>query len=206
VKKLVLELVVQISCFRGDDWRADAGKTGERGMAYGILVLGGARSGKSRHAEALALAHAGRRVYVATATPDDAEMRARIAEHRRRREGQAWEVVEEPVALARALKQHAAEDAFVLVDCLTLWLSNLMMREMNVGAAVAELAELLPALPGTVCMVSNEVGLGIVPEHPLGRLFRDEAGWAHQMLAEVMDEVRFMIAGLPLMLKAPGRG
>ena len=174
-------------------------------MAHTILVLGGARSGKSRHAEKLALAHEGPRVYVATATPDDAEMRARIEERRRRREGQRWRVVEEPVSLARALAENAAPDAFVLVDCLTLWLSNLMLREMNVGAAVAELAELLPALPGTVCMVSNEVGLGIVPEHPLGRLFRDEAGWAHQMLAEVADEVRFMIAGLPLMLKEPRR-
>ncbi len=170
-------------------------------MAYTILLLGGARSGKSRHAEDLALAHDGRRVYLATATAADAEMRERIARHKARRKGHGWLVVEEPIALLDALRRHAAEDTFVVVDCLTLWLTNLMLREENAGAAVAELAESLPALPGSVCLVSNEVGLGIVPETPLGRVFRDEAGLAHQMLARVADEVRFIIAGLPLWLK-----
>ena len=170
-------------------------------MAHTTLVLGGARSGKSRHAEELGLMHDGPRVYLATATADDMEMRARIAAHRARREGADWRTVEEPLKLCQALKRHCADDAFVLVDCLTLWLSNLMMAQQNVGEAIEELADLLPALPGTVCIVSNEVGLGIVPEHPLGRAFRDEAGLAHQMLAQVADEVLFMIAGLPMRLK-----
>ena len=174
-------------------------------MAHTILVLGGARSGKSRHAEELALAHPGPRVYLATATADDEEMRERIEQHRARREGQGWTVVEEPHALLGALRQHAAKDTFILVDCLTLWLTNLMLWQENVGAAVAELAESLPELDGTICLVSNEVGLGIVPDTPLGRVFRDEAGLAHQMLARVADEVRFIVAGLPMWLKgAPG--
>ncbi len=177
-------------------------------MAYTILVLGGARSGKSRHAEELALAHSGPRIYLATATPDDTEMRDRIARHKARRAGRDWTVVEEPLALLGALRAHAAESAFVLVDCLTLWLTNLMLREENVAAAVADLAESLPALPGRICLVSNEVGMGIVPDTPLGRMFRDEAGLAHQMLARVADEVRFVVAGLPMWLKGgrPGPG
>ena len=174
-------------------------------MAHVILVLGGARSGKSRHAESLALAHAGRRVYVATARAADEEMRQRIAEHRRRREGDDWLLMEEPLDLARALRRHAAEDSFVLVDCLTLWLTNLMLEQRDVGAQVEELAELLPALPGTVCMVSNEVGMGIVPDNALARCFRDEAGFAHQLLAQVADEVVFMLAGLPMHLKGGAR-
>ncbi len=173
-------------------------------MAHGILILGGARSGKSSYAEERALAHAGERVYVATATAGDAEMRARIAEHRRRRQGGGWRLVEEPCALMSALHRHAAEDTFILVDCLTLWLSNLMLGGHDVAAAVAELADALPALPGTVCMVSNEVGLGIVPDNALARAFRDEAGFANQLLARVADEVVFMVAGLPMWLKGKG--
>ncbi len=170
-------------------------------MAHTILVLGGARSGKSRHAEELGLRHEGPRVYLATATADDLEMRARIAAHRMRREGGGWHTVEEPLRLCAALQEHCARETFVLVDCLTLWLSNLMAAQRNVGEAIEALAELLPVLPGRVCLVSNEVGLGIVPDHPLGRAFRDEAGLAHQMLARVADEVVVVIAGLPLRLK-----
>jgi adenosylcobinamide kinase/adenosylcobinamide-phosphate guanylyltransferase len=170
-------------------------------MAHTILILGGARSGKSRQAEELALRHEGPRVYIATATADDVEMRARIAAHRARREAGEWTTVEEPLKLCAALREHSGENHFVLVDCLTLWLSNLMLAQQNIGEAIEDLAELLPALEGTICVVSNEVGLGIVPDNPLARAFRDEAGLAHQMLAQVADEVLFMVAGLPMRLK-----
>ncbi len=175
-------------------------------MARVILVLGGARSGKSRYAEQRALAHDGPRTYIATATAADEEMHARIAEHRRRREGGGWSLVEEPLKLCAALRQAAVEEGFVLVDCLTLWISNMMLHGTDVAHAVEELADLLPALPGTVCLVSNEVGLGIVPDNALARAFRDEAGFAHQMLAQVADEVVFMIAGLPMVVKGQEPG
>ena len=171
-------------------------------MAHGILILGGARSGKSRHAEQLALAHDGPRVYIATATAQDEEMHARIAEHRRRRKEQGnWRNVEEPLHLTRALRRHAAPETFIVVDCLTLWITNMMLNRHDVAAAVTELAEALPALPGAICLVSNEVGLGIVPDNALARAFRDEAGFAHQLLAQVADEVIFMVAGLPMKVK-----
>ncbi len=169
-------------------------------MARGILIIGGARSGKSLHAEDLALAHRGRRIYIATAEAGDEEMALRIAAHRARR-GAAWSTVEEPLELISALRGVAAEDGFVLVDCLTLWLSNLMHARRDVGAEVEALCDAMKALPGTICIVSNEVGLGIVPDTPLGRYFRDEAGFANQMVAAEADEVLFMVAGLPLRLK-----
>ncbi|HFB98242.1 MAG TPA: bifunctional adenosylcobinamide kinase/adenosylcobinamide-phosphate guanylyltransferase [Bryobacterales bacterium] len=169
-------------------------------MARVILILGGARSGKSRHAESLAEAHAGRRVYVATAEAGDEEMARRIAIHQARR-GEGWRTVEEPLELIATLRAVAAGDAFVLVDCVTLWLSNLMRAGRSIGQEVTDLCEILPALPGHVCLVSNEVGLGIVPDTPLGRCFRDEAGFVNQMLAQTADEALFMVAGLPLRLK-----
>ena len=154
------------------------------------LVLGGARSGKSAYAEALITAAGAQAVYIATATAGDAEMTARIAAHRARR-GAAWRTVEVPEALADALRREAAPARAILVDCLTLWLSNLMLAERDVAAASAELVHLLPALPGRVVLVANEVGLGIVPENALARAFRDAAGRLHQAVA----------AGLPLVLK-----
>ena len=164
------------------------------------LVLGGARSGKSRHAEALIEAAGGRRVYLATATAGDGEMADRIAAHRARR-GDTWETVEAPIDLAGALQQATAADAAVLVDCLTLWLSNLMMAERDVGDETARLIAALPALSGPVVFVSNEVGLGIVPDNALARRFRDEAGRLHQAVAEIADRVVFMVAGLPISVK-----
>jgi len=169
-------------------------------MAHSILIIGGARSGKSRHAEELAAAHRGRRVYVATAEPGDAEMAARIEAHRARR-GEEWRTIEEPLELVPALRMAADEDSFILVDCITLWLSNLMREHRDVGEEVEALCDALEALPGRICMVTNEVGLGIVPDTPLGRFFRDEAGFANQMLARNADEALFIVSGLPLRLK-----
>ncbi len=169
-------------------------------MAHSILVLGGARSGKSRHAEHLGEAHAGPRVYLATAEAGDAEMAQRIAIHKARR-GTAWETVEEPLELVAALRSVCKRQTFVLVDCITLWLSNLMHAGRNIGEEVALLCDALHTLPGTICLVSNEVGLGIVPETPMGRCFRDEAGMANQLLAQTVDEAVFMVAGLPMRLK-----
>jgi adenosylcobinamide kinase/adenosylcobinamide-phosphate guanylyltransferase len=164
------------------------------------LVLGGARSGKSRHAERLVLASGLTPVYVATAQALDAEMAARIAAHRARR-GAAWRTIEEPLELARALERECAEPRAVLVDCLTLWLTNLMVAGRPVRAEMARLVELLPSLPGTLVLVSNEVGLGVVPTDAMARAFIDHAGCLHQRIAEQADGVVFMAAGLPLDLK-----
>jgi len=163
------------------------------------LVLGGARSGKSRFAESLVAGH-GPGIYLATATAGDEEMMARIAEHRRRR-GANWETVEEPLALADALFRHAAPERAVLVDCLTLWLSNLMAAERDVTRETEALVGNLKDLAGPVVLVSNEVGQGIVPPTPLGRAFRDHAGRLNQTVATAADRVVLVVAGLPLMLK-----
>jgi adenosylcobinamide kinase / adenosylcobinamide-phosphate guanylyltransferase len=165
-----------------------------------ILVLGGARSGKSRHAEDLALRHQGEHIYIATAEPRDEEMQRRIADHRRRR-GTEWHTLEEPIELTNALQRTCGERRLVLVDCVTLWLSNLLMLDRDVGQEIDRLCRTLPALKGTVIFVSNEVGLGIVPENPLARRFRDEAGFANQRLAAACDEVVVMVAGLAMKLK-----
>ncbi|QWP78674.1 bifunctional adenosylcobinamide kinase/adenosylcobinamide-phosphate guanylyltransferase [Lysobacter sp. K5869] len=165
------------------------------------LILGGARSGKSALAERLADAHSDV-VYVATAQPLDGEMDARIAHHRARRPAR-WGCVEEPVALAAVLRAHDAPDRCLLVDCLTLWLSNLL-SDPDQAAFERERAALLSALPelrGSVLLVSNEVGLGIVPMGELTRRFVDEAGRLHQALGEVCERVAFVAAGLPLWLK-----
>jgi adenosylcobinamide kinase / adenosylcobinamide-phosphate guanylyltransferase len=164
------------------------------------LVLGGARSGKSRHAEALIEAAAACARYVATAEAGDDEMRARIVLHRARR-GPRWTTIEEPVALAQILRAEARADRPVLVDCLTLWLSNLMVRGRDVALETAGLAAALEALPGPVVLVANEVGLGIVPDNPLAREFRDHAGRLNRDIAALADHVVFLAAGLPLVLK-----
>jgi adenosylcobinamide kinase / adenosylcobinamide-phosphate guanylyltransferase len=164
------------------------------------LVLGGARSGKSRHAERLVLASGLAPVYVATALALDAEMAARIAEHRARR-GDAWRTVEEPLELVAALKRECAPGRAVLVDCLTLWLTNLMVRERPVPVAIERLIASLAALRGPAVLVSNEVGQGIVPANAMARAFVDHAGFLHQRIAEQADAVVFMTAGLPRRLK-----
>lgn len=164
------------------------------------LVLGGARSGKSRFAESLARDSGLARVYLATATAGDEEMRARIAHHRAQR-GDGWRTVEEPLALVDALSREAGEGRVVLVDCLTLWLSNLMHAARDVEAETKALAGWLRDTRHPVLLVSNEVGLGLVPETPLGRDFRDAQGRLNQAIAAVVANVAFVAAGLPLWLK-----
>ena len=166
------------------------------------LVLGGARSGKSRQAERLVLGSGLAPVYVATAEALDAEMAKRIAEHRARR-GAGWRTIEAPLDLVGTLRRECDAGHAVLVDCLTLWLTNLMVAGRPVRAEMARLIELLPSLPGTLVLVSNEVGLGVVPTDAMARAFIDDAGWLHQRIAEQADVVVFMAAGLPLHLKLP---
>lgn len=179
------------------------------------LVLGGARSGKSSHAEQLVESTGGDCLYIATAVGQaerDEEMATRIAEHKARR-GEAWQTIEEPLDLAEVLCREARADRPILVDCLTLWLSNLMAAERDIDAEIAGLVKVLSGkagvgqaesrLAGPVVFVSNEVGHGIVPMHPLARDFRDHAGRLHQAVAAVADSVVFMVAGLPMTVKTP---
>ncbi|MBB5754573.1 bifunctional adenosylcobinamide kinase/adenosylcobinamide-phosphate guanylyltransferase [Prosthecomicrobium pneumaticum] len=164
------------------------------------LVFGGARSGKSRFAERLA-GEGGRPVtYVATAEARDAEMAARVAAHRARR-GAGWRTVEEPLALAEAIGRHAAPGRAVLVDCLTLWLSNLIERGHDVALETARLEATLRDAAGPVVLVSNEVGSGIVPINALARRFADEQGVLNQRIAAAVSTVVLVAAGLPLLLK-----
>ena len=160
------------------------------------LILGGARSGKSRHAETLVAAHPAPWLYVATAAAGDAEMAARIAAHQARR-GEGWRTREVPLDLPAAL----AEPHPALVDCLTLWLANLMAAERDIPAATAALETALRARTAPTVLVSNEVGLGIVPDNALARAFRDEAGRLHQALAVRAERVLFMVAGLAMVVK-----
>jgi adenosylcobinamide kinase/adenosylcobinamide-phosphate guanylyltransferase len=161
------------------------------------LVLGGARSGKSRHAEALIAAHPAPWTYVATAQAFDEEMRDRIGEHRARRDG-GWHTLEAPIDLPEAIR---AAQGPVLVDCLTLWLTNLMLGDHVRATAFVELEAAIHDAPGPVVLVSNEVGLSIVPENALARAFRDEQGRLNQHMARIADCVIFMVAGLPMVVK-----
>jgi len=164
------------------------------------LVLGGARSGKSAVAEE-AVTEAGLpRVYLATSEAGDGEMAERIRLHQERR-GPEWETVEEPLALADILAARADGSCAILVDCLTLWLSNLMAAGLNLEGEREKLAAALAGAAGPVVLVSNEVGQGIVPDNQLARRFRDEAGLLHQRIAAVAGRVVFVTAGLPQTLK-----
>ena len=163
------------------------------------LVLGGARSGKSRHAEGLVAGFAPPWLYVATAEAGDGEMAARIAAHRARR-GVDWRTIEAPRDVAGVIAG-APAGAAVLVDCLTLWLSNLMLADADIAAETDRLIGALADARRPVVMVSNEVGLGIVPDHPLGRKFRDLQGVLNQRMAARADRVVLVVAGLPLALK-----
>ena len=166
------------------------------------LILGGARSGKSRLAEKLATDTQLPVTYIATSQPLDGEMTARVAQHRARRPTE-WALVEEPLALARVLRENAAPGRCLLVDCLTLWLTNLLMLEDPARLAFErdQLLETLASLPGEIIFVSNETGLGVVPLGELTRRYVDEAGWLHQALAERCQRVVLTVAGLPLTLK-----
>jgi adenosylcobinamide kinase/adenosylcobinamide-phosphate guanylyltransferase len=162
------------------------------------LVLGGARSGKSRYAERLIAALPPPWAYIATAEAGDAEMAARINDHRARR-GPQWRNIEAPRDLAAALK--SCQTAPVLVDCLTLWLSNLLLADADIDAEIVQLEDVLTAMRAPVVLVANEVGSGIVPDHPLGRRFRDLQGVLNQRIAARADRVVLVVAGLPLALK-----
>ncbi|WP_312944267.1 bifunctional adenosylcobinamide kinase/adenosylcobinamide-phosphate guanylyltransferase [Stutzerimonas kunmingensis] len=166
------------------------------------LILGGARSGKSRFAERLAADSGLAVTYIATSQPLDGEMTERIAHHRERRPAH-WTLVEEPLQLVRLLREQAAANRCLLVDCLTLWLTNLLM--LDDAARLAEerdaLLECLDGLPGRILLVSNETGLGVVPLGELTRRYVDETGWVHQAVAERAQRVTFMVAGLPMTLK-----
>ncbi len=172
---------------------------------FATLILGGARSGKSRYGENLVRAATGDFVYVATAEARDEEMEDRIAHHQNRR-GSDWRLIEEPLDLPDVLRHQVSENDVVLIDCLTLWLGNLMEAEADIAAATAELLAAIKACPGRLVFISNEVGQGIVPDNALARQFRDEAGWLHQSLAAEIDAVLVVMAGLPLILKAPPQG
>ena len=161
------------------------------------LVLGGARSGKSRYAEELLMRAPSPWTYVATAEAFDDEMRDRIAHHRARRD-ERWQTLDAPLALAATIPTLQKPS---LIDCLTLWLSNTMLAGRDVEAETGRLLTALEAAPGPLVAVSNEVGLGLVPETPLGRTFRDAQGRLNQKVAAAADRVVFMAAGLPLNLK-----
>jgi adenosylcobinamide kinase/adenosylcobinamide-phosphate guanylyltransferase len=165
-----------------------------------VLALGGARSGKSRYALALAEATAHERLYLATGSAGDEEMAARIAAHQAER-GAGWSTLEEPLALSAALQAHAREERVTLVDCLTFWLANIMFAGLDLEAEAKRLCATIASLAGPVVFVSNEVGAGVVPETRLGREFRDWQGRLNQDVAEVCDAVVFVAAGLPTLLK-----
>jgi len=171
------------------------------------LILGGARSGKSRHAESLAIESDLPVIYVATSDQQlnlqDEEMLERIEHHQNQRPDH-WQTVEEPLDLAKVLKQHSTKDTCVLVDCLTLWITNHLLRDESLQTwqlAKQELLDVLPNLPGRVLLVSNEVGQGVVPLGKLSRQFVDEAGWLHQEITQIANGMTFVIAGIPQKLK-----
>ena len=167
------------------------------------LVLGGARSGKSAFAEGLARKDRGQCVYVATAERLDDEMARRIEAHRARR-GEGWRTVEAPLRLAEAIRRESVPRTCLLVDCLTVWLGNLMHHGHDVDTARAALLESLAAAAGPVVLVANEVGLGIVPDNATARAFRDHAGRLNQAVAGLAGRVYFVAAGLPVRLKGGG--
>lgn len=166
-----------------------------------VLVLGGARSGKTGFAERLAMRSGQRPAYLATAEALDDEMRERVRTHKQQRGG-AFATIEEPIALSAALERAAASHDAILVDCLTLWITNMIVANANVAQAVDQLIDTLGRIKDArVILVSNEVGLGIVPDNAMARMFRDLAGSAHQRLAEICDDAYFVVAGLPMVLK-----
>lgn len=172
-------------------------------MGGHVLVLGGARSGKTGFAERMAMRAGETPLYLATAQALDAEMIERVRMHQQQRH-KRFATLEEPLALPKALRAAAREHDVILVDCLTLWITNLLGAGQDVADAVDELAATLPQIESArVILVSNEVGLGVVPDNALARTFRDLSGAAHQRMAEICEEVHFVVAGLPMTLKGP---
>jgi adenosylcobinamide kinase/adenosylcobinamide-phosphate guanylyltransferase len=165
-----------------------------------MLITGGARAGKSRYAERLMTARPARHAVVATATPGDPEMAERIARHKSERD-KSWEVIEQPISIRSAIRNAARPDRIVLVDCLTLWISNLMAERRELENEIQGLIGTLQIAAGPVIVVSNEVGLGIVPDNAMARAFRDHLGRANQAVAAAAECAVFMAAGIPIVLK-----
>ena len=167
-----------------------------------ILITGGARSGKSSYAEARAIQLGTRRLYIATAEANDEEMRRRIEEHQRRR-GDDWATIEEPLQLAETLLAQRGQTDCALVDCLTFWISNLLLRYDVKHALdrVKPFVQTMRQLDFHLVLVTNEVGWGIVPDNPLARQFRDLSGWANQRIAAAANEVVLLVAGVPMIIK-----
>lgn len=170
------------------------------------LILGGARSGKSALAQQRAADSRLQVTYIATATAGDEEMVRRIQRHQSERPAE-WALIEEPIALAEALRQSAAPGRCLIVDCLTLWLSNLLCfaNDGEFHQQRQALLDLLPQLPGHIILVSNEINMGVIPMGELSRRYCDEAGWLHQALAQQCQRVTLTVAGLPLLLKGDSR-
>jgi adenosylcobinamide kinase/adenosylcobinamide-phosphate guanylyltransferase len=169
------------------------------------LVIGGCRSGKSSHALQLAESMGPRRIFVATCVPHDDEMRERVDQHQQAR-SDSWHTLEVPVNLAEAIEDHGPSTDVILVDCLTLWLSNLLMQTQNMAqirGRIDNLAKAVASAPSAVVLVSNEVGAGIVPENRLARRYRDLAGWANQAMAAACNRVIWIVAGIPVTVKPP---
>ena len=168
-----------------------------------IFITGGCRSGKSQFAQDYANRHFHKKLYLATCEPLDEEMVKRIEDHKKRR-GSDWQTVEEPIKIAEAIKQHKHGTEVILLDCITLWLSNLLMRQQSDHEVMKEVSRLTDTVNQgqlSLIFVSNEVGMGIVPVEPLGRRFRDLAGMANQKIAEAAQTVVFMVSGIPMFLK-----
>lgn len=165
-----------------------------------ILVLGGARSGKSRHAQALAESMATERIFIATGQAFDDEMRERVARHQADRDA-SWRTIEAPIALPQAIRDHGNKSAVLLVDCLTLWLSNLLLADADLDAAGDDLVSAIGEGSAAMLFVANEVGFGIVPDNALARRFRDAAGRLNQRLAAECDATDLVVAGIPLRLR-----
>jgi len=168
------------------------------------LIIGGCKSGKSRYAlEAANQITGARKVFIATSVPFDDEMKERIERHREER-GNEWRTVDAPLELADAIKSHHGENCVILVDCLTLWINNLLMESQNekdIGSKFSELIKTLENVDCPIYLVSNEVGAGIVPENPLARKFRDLAGVVNQTVASAADNVVWMVAGIAVQIK-----
>lgn len=165
-----------------------------------LLVLGGARSGKSRYAQMRAEQTGLTPIFIATAEAYDDEMRDRIARHRADRDAR-WHTIDAPLNLATAIRSYGASDRVLLIDCLTLWTSNLLLAEGDAVDATPDILTAIAEAPGPIILVSNEVGLGIVPDNALARRFRDMAGVVNQRVAAAVDEVQFLVSGLPMRVK-----
>lgn len=172
-------------------------------MEEKILVIGGCRSGKSSHALHLAEQIPGQKIFIATCIPRDKEMEERVLHHQKQRSS-AWKTIEEPFFIPEAINKHSLKGNVILIDCLTLWINNLILNDdqpENIDNHIQKLTQSIEKAECPVILVSNEVGTGIVPENKLARLFRDITGFANQKIAACVDQVIWMVAGIPVKIK-----